>query len=327
MRRLEIRVGKMSLPDVLDLNGALSDSHLQFTNWTIDNNGAWDYAADTRGYTYAATVEYQDRHWALRYGLALMPTIANGIALDWNLRRARGQNMEMEWRNSLLRGREGTQRVLVFTNNAHMGNYREAVNAFVSGQDAKPDITKHEHYGTPQVRFRLQLRAGCYGPPPLGRSLLDGMTAKKNRSLIRRWNQTALVGGDYDGAQWHRKHDRLGVAFVTNAIKRDHQHYLANGGFGFLLGDGHLHYGRETPSKPTTTARLAGAVLRARALSHRQSWFQRGSWSRVGALTARAYRFLICPKPQTLRSSFLKAVRTFGVPKNQPRSSARNASP
>ena len=35
-----------------------SDSHLQFTNWTVDNNGAYDYAADTRGYTYAAIVEY-----------------------------------------------------------------------------------------------------------------------------------------------------------------------------------------------------------------------------------------------------------------------------
>ena len=64
VRRLELRFGKMSLPDVLDLNGVLSDSHLQFTNWTVDNNGAWDYAADTRGYTYAAPVAYQDRPWA-----------------------------------------------------------------------------------------------------------------------------------------------------------------------------------------------------------------------------------------------------------------------
>ena len=53
VRRLELRLGKMSLPDVLDINDVLSDSHMQFTNWTVDNNGAWDYAADTRGYTYA----------------------------------------------------------------------------------------------------------------------------------------------------------------------------------------------------------------------------------------------------------------------------------
>ena len=90
VRRLDLRVGKMSMPDTFDLNSVLSDSHLQFTNWTVDNNGAWDYAADTRGYTYGAVVEYQDRRWAVRYGLALMPTVANGIDLDWAISRARG---------------------------------------------------------------------------------------------------------------------------------------------------------------------------------------------------------------------------------------------
>jgi carbohydrate-selective porin OprB len=35
------------------------------------------------------------------------------------------------------------------------------------------------------------------------------------------------------------------VTFVTNAIKRDHQAYLALGGLGFLLGDGKLSYARE----------------------------------------------------------------------------------
>ena len=60
MRRFEIRIGKMSLPDTFDVNSVGSDSHLQFTNWTIDNNGAWDYAADTRGYTVGGVLEYDD---------------------------------------------------------------------------------------------------------------------------------------------------------------------------------------------------------------------------------------------------------------------------
>ena len=51
----------MSLPDTFDVNSVGSDSHLQFTNWTIDNNGAWDYAADTRGYTVGGVLEYDDR--------------------------------------------------------------------------------------------------------------------------------------------------------------------------------------------------------------------------------------------------------------------------
>ncbi|MCU1334236.1 MAG: Carbohydrate-selective porin OprB, partial [Candidatus Angelobacter sp.] len=65
-RRLELRVGKMSLADYFDVNSVGTDSHLQFLNWTAVNNGAYDYAADTRGYTMAALAEYQDRKWAVR---------------------------------------------------------------------------------------------------------------------------------------------------------------------------------------------------------------------------------------------------------------------
>src|SRR5437763_8207594 len=51
VRRIEIRVGKWGMADWFDVNAVGSDSHLQFMNWTTDNNGAYDYAADTRGYT------------------------------------------------------------------------------------------------------------------------------------------------------------------------------------------------------------------------------------------------------------------------------------
>ncbi len=61
VRRLEIRFGKYSLVDFFDLNTYGTDSNFQFLNWTLDNNGAYDYAADTRGFTYAAMVEYDDR--------------------------------------------------------------------------------------------------------------------------------------------------------------------------------------------------------------------------------------------------------------------------
>jgi len=80
-RRLEIRFGKFSLPDFFDVNSAGSDTHFQFTNWTIDNNGAWDYAADTRGYTVGAVADFEDRNWGFRFAEGLMPKIANGIDL------------------------------------------------------------------------------------------------------------------------------------------------------------------------------------------------------------------------------------------------------
>src|SRR5271166_1271387 len=62
-RRLEFRLGKFGMPDFFDVNSVGSDTHFQFINWTTDNNGAWDYAADTRGYTVGAVLDFEDRNW------------------------------------------------------------------------------------------------------------------------------------------------------------------------------------------------------------------------------------------------------------------------
>src|SRR5262249_23502484 len=63
IRRLEFRIGKFGTADFFDVNSVGSDSHLQFMNWTVDNNGGYDYAADTRGYSWGALVEYHSRNW------------------------------------------------------------------------------------------------------------------------------------------------------------------------------------------------------------------------------------------------------------------------
>src|SRR6202142_1010662 len=116
VRRLELRVGKMSTVDFFDLNSAGSDSHLQFMNWAIVNNGAYDYAADTRGYTYGFVAEYYTKLWVARFGEMLMPTVANGITLDWDLARARGENFEFEYHPSLIPKRASVVRALSFVN-------------------------------------------------------------------------------------------------------------------------------------------------------------------------------------------------------------------
>jgi high affinity Mn2+ porin len=248
-RRLEFYVGKMSLPDYFDINNIGSDSHLQFLNWTVDNNGAWDYAADTRGYTYAVVTEYDDKAWSARYAVALMPTVANGIDLVWNLRQASGQNWEFELRKSLLGGllspdRKGVIRVLSYVNHAHMGLYRVANNAFLSGQDPTPEITKHEQFG--EVKYGFTLNAEQELTTNMRVFGRFGWNEGQHESFAyTEDDQTFELGGDYSGRGWSRPNDKLGVAFVTNAIKADHQAYLKLGGLGFLLGDGKLNYARE----------------------------------------------------------------------------------
>jgi hypothetical protein len=244
VRRIEFRVGKMTLPDFFDFNDVGSDSHLQFLNWTVDDNGAWDYAADTRGYTVGGMAEYDEPAWSVRYGIFAMPVIANGIDMDWAFSRAHGQNGEFELRHSLVPKRKGTTRVLFYANRAHMGTYREAVNAYLNGTDARPDIVSHEHFGALKYGFGYNVQQELTGNLRVfGRF---GWNEGQHESFAyTEVDQTVEAGADYIGRRWHREQDKLGIALVSNAIKRDHQNYLRLGGLGFLLGDGNLNYGRE----------------------------------------------------------------------------------
>jgi high affinity Mn2+ porin len=248
-RRLEFHVGKMSMPDFLDINTIGTDSHLQFMNWTVDNNGAWDYAADTRGYTYGIVTEYVDKNWTARYALALMPTVANGIDLDWNLRRASGQNWEFELRKPLLGkllspDRKGTVRILSYVNHAHMGLYRDAINAYLNGTDKTPDIHLHEQNS--EVKYGFGFNAEQELTQNLRIFTRLGWNEGQHESFAyTEVDQTLEFGSDYSGRSWSRPNDKVGLTFVTNAIKHDHQEYLKLGGLGFLLGDGKLNYARE----------------------------------------------------------------------------------
>jgi high affinity Mn2+ porin len=243
-RRLEIRFGKFSLADFFDLNSYGTDSNFQFMNWTVDNNGAYDYAADTRGFTFAAMAEYHhNRHVTVRFTEALMPKVANGIHLDADLRRARAENFELELRGGL-HHREGVLRVLAFVNHANMGDYRTSIDNFLAGLTPVPEITAHPLQTTVKYGFganfeqRINDWFGVFGR--------WGWNEGEHESYAyTEVDGTAEIGVGASGKRWGRKFDRFGLVFVSNGISRDHQEYLALGGSGFLLGDGRLNYGRE----------------------------------------------------------------------------------
>lgn len=267
-RRLEIRFGKMSLADFFDLNTYGTDSNFQFMNWTVDNNGAYDYAADTRGFTDAAMFEYDDRHWSLRFAEALMPKVANGIHLDADLARAHSENTELELRGSVLKHhRQGTLRLLSFVNHANMGSYRVAVDNYLAGLTPVPEITDHPLQTTIKYGFGVNFEQplndwiGVFGR--------WGWNEGRHESFAyTEVDGTVLLGVSATGAKWRRKHDRLGFAFVSNGISRDHQTYLALGGIGFLLGDGRLNYGRENIEETYYTFHLWRGIYPSFDLQH-----------------------------------------------------------
>ena len=244
-RRLELRFGKFSMVDFFDLNSYGTDSSLQFMNWAVDNNGAYDYAADTRGYTFGALLEYHDRHWALRFAEGLMPKVANGIHLDADLSRAHSENVELELRGRVIGKQTAIVRALSYVNHANMGDYRDAVNNWLANPvTPTPEITAHPLQTTIKYGFGLNFEQpftdwlGVFGR--------WGWNEGQHESFaFTEVDQTWQIGVGGNGGRWGRRNDHVGLVFVSNGINHEHARYLAYGGDGFILGDGKLKYGRE----------------------------------------------------------------------------------
>jgi hypothetical protein len=244
VRRIELRFGKFGMGDFFDVNSVGGDSHLQFMNWAVDQNGGYDYAADTRGYTYGLILEYQSPKWGLRFAEALMPSVANGPNLVWNLRNANASNFEFELHRGFLKKKDGIIRLLAYINNANMGIYQVAIDQFLEGKVTKPDITNHPQQVTTKYGFGINFEQVLTKNIVLyGR--FGWNNGKTESYCYTEVDQTFQAGAGIAGRMWKRKYDRAGIVFVSNGITSEHARYLSYGGLGFLLGDGGLTYGRE----------------------------------------------------------------------------------
>ncbi len=244
-RRLEIRFGKFSMPDFFDQNTYGTDTNYQFMNWAVDNNGAYDYAADTRGFTYGALLEYHQTNLVLRFAEALMPKVANGEHLEANLSLARAENFEVEYHRKTFNQKYDTiVRALSYVNHANMGIYNVAINQYLDGQTPVPQITNHPLQTTVKYGFGLNFEQQFL--PWMGAFARWGWNEGQHESYAyTEVDQTWQFGVGGDGTRWKRRNDRFGLVFVSNGISHDHAEYLGYGGLGFILGDGKLSYRRE----------------------------------------------------------------------------------
>ena len=286
-KRIEFVMGKIGMVDFFDTNAVGSDSHLQFTNWAIDNNGAYDYAANTRGYTVAAILSYTGPKLEVRFGEALMPTVANGTNLDADLRRARAENLELEWKPQWFQGLETHIRPLAYLNHANMGDYGQAIAAYQSHINPVPDITLHRHQGTLKQGFGInaeQEHCRRTSAPFLRAGWNEGL---HESFAYTEMNSTFAIGADLSGDAWGRKLDRIGTAFETGGISSKHQQYLALGGLGFILGDGRLQLWPRTGQRNLLhRARSQRSLYGGATLVRRPSGLQ--SRSRAGRCARRS---------------------------------------
>jgi carbohydrate-selective porin OprB len=265
MTRYSVTMGRFSLTDFFDNNRYTHDPRTQFMGWAIMYNGAWDYAADTHGYTWGWVHEFHTRRWSLRYASAAMPRVANGMRFDRRVLRDRGDNLEGEVRVKP-RGHDGTVRVLSYQNHARMGTYAEAID-LAEETGTKPDVTATRRPGTLKYGFGVNVEQelakdiGVFGR--LGWN--DGKTESFVFTAIDR---LATAGVSVGGARWKRPHDTVASELTVSGLSAVHAQYLALGGLDFLIGDGALRYGPEYVSESYYNARVMPGVFATIDLQH-----------------------------------------------------------
>ena len=241
--RLEVTAGKLAASDLFDVNRYANSTRTQFMNWGLFQNTAWDFAADTRGYTNGIAIGWIAPRFALRAGSFQMPRQANGNVFDSDLRRARGDNVELAL-NLLPAG--GTVRLLAYQNHARMGDYTVAL-ARARATQTRPDIVADDTPGRVKRGIGLNVEQPLADDGETGAFLRMGHTDGTTESFAFTEVEGHLSGGvQLAGRHWHRDLDRVGVAVLRHTINDAHRAYLAAGGAGFLLGDGALRYGPET---------------------------------------------------------------------------------
>ena len=242
MTRYTIVVGRFTLTDFFDNNRYSHDPRSQFMEWSVMYNGAWDYAADTRGYTWGWMHEFHTRNWSLRYASAAEPRTPNGPRFDRRIFKDRGDQVEFEYRYTLL-GHAGTVRALNYENRTRSGSYGEALQ-IAAATGKTPDISTIRKPGTLKYGFgmnfeqELTKEIGVFSR--LGWS--DGKTEDFAFTAIDR---LANGGISVTGARWHRPEDTVATVFTAAGISAVHALYLSRGGLDFLIGDGRLNYAPE----------------------------------------------------------------------------------
>jgi len=191
-----------------------------------------------------------------------MPKVANGIDLVWKpwqpMRKISSTNCARPYS-----GKPGVVRILAFTNYANMGIYRDAVAQFEQHLVARRRSRTILHI-TRKYGFGLNLEqnvARNLTPSPAS----AGTTERQNRLPTRRstngraWNgRNGSVAPQVRRAAWR----------LSQRNFQGSQNYLADGGRGFLLGDGHLNYGRENVLETYYTVHLWRGIYAAPGVQH-----------------------------------------------------------
>lgn len=248
-RRVVLTAGKMAVIDLFDNNAYSHDGRTQFLNWALLTHGAFDFAADVKGYSVGATLELYYDNWAARFGRYQQPSQSNGPKLDGKMLEHYGDQLEIE-HSHMLWNQPGTVHLLLFHNRAEMGGFSDAV-AFAQANGGTPDVANvrklTDKYGWGvALEQRITDDIGAF----LRISRNDGESETFAFTEIER----SISGGlSIAGKRWSRPDDTVGVAIAVNGLSDAHRQYIALGGHGAFIGDLAINTTSATPGKLAQT--------------------------------------------------------------------------
>ncbi|MGO9446822.1 MAG: carbohydrate porin [Thiobacillaceae bacterium] len=235
-----VTLGKFSVVDIFDTNAYAHDPRADFMNWAVIDAGAFDYAADSWGYTLGGAVEWTQSSWTLRGGWVALSEIPNGKALDTDFDQYAliGEfEQRYEWSQH-----PGKVKLLVFDNRGYMGSYADAL-SLAQQTASTPDVSRVTRFASrPGLAFNLEQELS----PQLGfflrASVNNGTEQAFDFSDI---DQSLSAGFALHGDRWKRPNDVVGIAAAINGLSGAARDYFAAGGLGILIGDGRLNYAPE----------------------------------------------------------------------------------
>ena len=238
--RITVTAGKFAVTDIFDDNTYAHDPRVNFKNWSIYTAGAFDYAADQKGYVSGMVVDFNQKSWAMRGGYFLEPIHSNANTLDEHYFERGQYVLEFEKRYSL-NAQPGKLRLLGWMSRANAGSYRQALADPNFDGDLSIDQT---HAIRTKYGFVINLEQAITGDLGVFSRLswADGQSETMSFTDI----DASISGGlSLKGTAWGRPKDTVGLAGAINGLSAAHRDFTAAGGLGVLIGDGRLRYGEE----------------------------------------------------------------------------------
>ncbi len=265
MNRYTIIAGRFAATDFFDNNHYSHDPRTQFMSWGTMYNGAWDYPADTRGYTWGWVHELHTKNWSWRYASVAEPKVANGMSFDRRLFRDRGDLFETE-RRYTAGGHPGAVRILGFLHHTDSGTYSDALRLAAS-TGKPPDVTLTRRVGN--LKYGAGISFEQEIAPDIGVFARLGWNDGKTESFaFTAIDRLASGGVSITGNRWKRRSDTAASALTVGGLSGIHALYLARGGLDFIIGDGRLRYAPEYVWESYYSARLFPGFFATFDLQH-----------------------------------------------------------